>query len=57
MQEVGGDLHQELWVPAEELEVFNDHIRGVIEIAKVFKGDKFREPESRVVAEALQKHQ
>ncbi len=27
---VGGRLHQELWVPAEDLEEFNHHIAGKI---------------------------
>ncbi len=35
-QNVGGDVHNELWVPAEELEEFNDNIIGVIEVTKKF---------------------
>jgi uncharacterized protein (TIGR02452 family) len=31
-QIVGGSQHEELWVPAEELEEFNDHIVGTIEV-------------------------
>lgn len=31
-QIVGGSEHEELWVPAEELEEFNDHIFGEIEL-------------------------
>ncbi|WP_009963482.1 TIGR02452 family protein [Verrucomicrobium spinosum] len=31
-QVVGGSQHEELWVPAEELEEFNDHIVGTIEV-------------------------
>jgi len=30
VQNVGGPIHDELWVPAEELEEFNDHIVGHI---------------------------
>src|SRR6201990_2237772 len=30
-QNVGGPIHNELWVPAEELEEFNRHIIGLIE--------------------------
>ena len=37
VQTVGGVYHQELWVPAEELEEFNRHIIGKIEIVKVFE--------------------
>jgi len=36
VQNVGGVVHDELWVPAEELEEFNDHIVGLIEVTKSF---------------------
>lgn len=32
IQNVGGMIHNELWVPAEELEAFNDNIVGTIEL-------------------------
>src|SRR5215831_14290525 len=32
VQNVGGAIHNELWVPAEELEAFNDHIVGSIRV-------------------------
>lgn len=32
VQTVGGRIHQELWVPAEELEEFNSNIVGLIEV-------------------------
>ena len=35
VQTVGASYHQELWIPAEELECFNEHIIGKIEIVKV----------------------
>lgn len=35
-QNVGGPIHNELWVPAEELEEFNDHIVGLIEVTQSF---------------------
>ncbi|MFZ2277602.1 MAG: hypothetical protein WAW39_07375 [Prosthecobacter sp.] len=35
-QVVGGAVHRELWVPAEELEEFNRHIVGQIEVARRF---------------------
>lgn len=40
VQHVGGEIHTELWVPAEELEEFNDQIVGVIRIIKSFFGEK-----------------
>lgn len=36
VQNVGGPIHNELWVPAEELDEFNDHIEGLIEVTKSF---------------------
>lgn len=33
---VGGSYHQELWVPAEELETFNQHIMGQIQVISEF---------------------
>lgn len=36
IQTVGGDIHKELWVPAEELGDFNDHILGTIEVIHEF---------------------
>lgn len=37
---VGGKEHEELWVPAEELEEFNGHICGLIRVVNAFKGGK-----------------
>lgn len=34
---VGSREHQEYWIPAEELEEFNDHIEGVIEFVACFR--------------------
>jgi len=36
VENVGGPIHNELWVPAEELEEFNSNIVGLIEITKSF---------------------
>ena len=38
---VGSRIHQELWVPAEELEEFNHHIIGLITVEAAFYGEKF----------------
>jgi len=35
-QNVGGPIHNELWVPAEELDEFNDNIIGGIEVTRSF---------------------
>ncbi len=36
---VGGREHEELWVPAEELDEFNSHLVGKIEVISHFKGE------------------
>ena len=49
---VGARSHQELWVPAEELDEFNRHIVGTIEVIAEWRGtpnadrsaDEFRGP-------------
>lgn len=38
---VGNKMHQELWVPAEELAKFNAHIIGKIEVIASFYGELF----------------
>ena len=40
VQSVGGELHNELWVPAAELEAFNDQINGEIKLVSSFFGVK-----------------
>lgn len=37
---VGRSYHQELWIPAEELEHFNAHIVGMIEVVDAFSDGK-----------------
>lgn len=37
VQNVGGELHDELWIPAEELETFNSHIVGTIEVVAKYQ--------------------
>ena len=40
---VEGNYHQELWVLAEELEVFNQHITGKIQVIREFSADEPKE--------------
>ena len=35
------DVHQELWVPSEELDEFNDNIVGKIRVIAHYVGEKF----------------
>jgi len=37
IQTVGGSIHQELWIPAEDLAAFNQNIVGEIEIIAEFR--------------------
>lgn len=41
VQVAGNKTHQELWVPAEELEAFNQHIVGRIEVVRSYYGASF----------------
>lgn len=41
VQVAGGRRHEELWVPAEELEEFNDHIVGTIAVLETYPGANF----------------
>ncbi len=38
LQRVGGAMCEEHWVPAEELDAFNDHIRGPIAVVAEYRG-------------------
>jgi hypothetical protein len=42
VQVVGARRHQELWVPAEELEELNRHIVGVIEVISEYRASNSR---------------
>jgi hypothetical protein len=39
---VGSRIHQELWVPAEELAEFNRHILGKITVVAAYYGENFK---------------
>ncbi|MEV7806907.1 ADP-ribosylation/crystallin J1 [Microbispora sp. NPDC088329] len=39
IRQVGGETILELWVPAEELDEFNAHISGLIEVVHEFRPD------------------
>jgi hypothetical protein len=43
---VGARGHQELWVPAEELEDFNAHLAGPVRFTEVWYGPGYRGPDS-----------
>lgn len=41
IQNVGNQTHNELWIPAEDLDAFNLHIEGSIQVVGRFYGDKY----------------
>ncbi len=55
IQNVGGYIHNELWLPSEELEEFNSNIIGEIQITKTFLGKQFVTPKSGVVNEIIER--
>lgn len=42
IQVVGGAIHEELWIPAEELADMNVQIVGCIQVTKAFYGEKYQ---------------
>jgi hypothetical protein len=40
VQRVGGEQHQEYWIPAEELEELNENIVGEIEVIAEYKAEE-----------------
>ncbi|HYG49515.1 MAG TPA: ADP-ribosylation/crystallin J1 [Flavobacteriales bacterium] len=42
VENVGGPIHNELWVPAEDLETFNDHIVGDIIVTHGYYAENFQ---------------
>jgi hypothetical protein len=41
VQTVGGSVHQEYWIPAEELHEFNQNIVGLIEVIGEYRAEKY----------------
>ncbi|WP_326981569.1 ADP-ribosylation/crystallin J1 [Chryseobacterium sp. MYb264] len=52
-QNVGARNHNELWVPSEELEIFNQAIVGNIEVTKVFMGKDFKKAANEAIENLL----
>lgn len=42
IENVGASNHNELWIPAEELENFNAHILNKIKVVKAFYGENYK---------------
>ncbi len=52
-QNVGAGNHNELWVPSEQLETFNEAIVGEIKVLRVFMGKDFKKPAGAEVENLL----
>jgi len=52
-QNVGARNHNELWIPSEELEEFNQAIIGKIEVTKVFMGKNFKKAANEELKDLL----
>ena len=55
IENVGGEIHNELWIPSEELENFNSHIQGEINITTAFFGNQFEESINKYLQRILNK--
>ncbi len=53
---VGGFIHNELWVPAEDLNEFNSQIMGSIEIVNVFFGGDFNSSNNDIATQYILKY-
>lgn len=54
IQNVGGDIHNELWIPSEELNDFNKNIIGSIKVVNAFFGSAFIMQVNTKISEILQ---
>ncbi|HVU96967.1 MAG TPA: hypothetical protein VHE34_17175 [Puia sp.] len=55
VQNVGSAIHDELWVPAEELVAFNQNIVGPIRVVAAFFGESFSMPDIPELVDVLSK--
>lgn len=56
VQNVGGFIHNELWIPADELDEFNKQIIGEIKIVKAFVGHQFDKTKADAATLTILKH-
>jgi hypothetical protein len=55
VQNVGSAIHDELWIPAEELVTFNQNIVGPIRVVAAFFGESFAMPGDPELSDLLSK--
>ncbi len=53
IENVGGKIHNELWVPSEKLTEFNKAIQKTIEVVKVYIGSKYEKSESSAITKLM----
>jgi len=57
VQTAGGRAHQELWVPADELEDFHKHSVGGIQVIEAYPGSRFAgtiDPKTNIPVDLLE---
>lgn len=57
VENVGGPIYNELWVLAEELVEFNEHIVGEIRMTKAFFGKKYQNPDNEELKKMIENHE
>ncbi len=55
IQNVGGEIHNELWIPSNELSSFNDNIISKIEIVSAFFGNEYKDSKIEKLNKILEK--
>ncbi|MCH2032617.1 MAG: ADP-ribosylation/crystallin J1 [Tenacibaculum sp.] len=53
IENVGGNIHNELWVPSEDLDIFNSAIVGNIEVVKVYIGNEYQSSDSTIIEDLV----
>lgn len=53
VENVGGHIHNELWIPSDQLETFNSSIIGEVQVLKVYVGKQFQKAESEEITSLL----
>lgn len=56
VQNVGGAIHNELWIPSEKLEEFNQNIIGEIKIVRAYFGNNFKISMNTLLMTVLDKY-
>ncbi|PSK94314.1 ADP-ribosylation/crystallin J1 [Taibaiella chishuiensis] len=53
VENVGAEMHNELWIPAAALDQFNKQIRGGIRVVNAFFGSAFTLPQNETIRNTL----